>query len=142
MAASKIKKSIWESAEIWEMIEKHRDKDRHQSIAQFIEEAVRHYCCSSDTEDHKEILTRELMNALRYVIKGSENHIAATLFKMAGEQATLSLIIADQIIKEIDEETMREYRNEAYDIIRKRHGVFTFPDAYENAKELAESGDD
>ena len=46
------------------------------------------------------------MNALRYVIKGSENHIAATLFKLAGEQATMSLIIADQIIKEIDEENL------------------------------------
>ena len=142
MAKKKIRKSIWLPASTWEMIEKHRDQDAHQAINSFIEQAVKNYCCSLETETHKGILTSELMNAIRYVIKNSENHIAATLFKLAGEQATLSLIIADQIIKEIDEETMREYRNEAYDIIRKRHGVFSFPDAYENAKELAESEDD
>ena len=91
---------------------------------------------------HKELLSQELIRVLQDNIKNVENHISSTIFKMAGEQATLSLIIADQIIKEIDEETMREYRNEAYDIIRKRHGVFSFPDAYENAKELSESEDD
>lgn len=142
MANDRIRKAVWLPPETWAMIEKYRDKEKHQSLAQFIDEAVQYYCCSSASEMHKEILTRELANTIRSVIKNSENHIAATLFKLAGEQATMSLIIADQIIKEIDEETMREYRNEAYDIIRKRHGVFSFPDAYENAKELSESEDD
>lgn len=138
MATKKIKKSIWLPASTWEMIEKYRDKDAHQAIAGFVDLAVKYYCCSFETETYKEILTRELTNAIRYTIKDSENHIAATLFKLAGEQATLNLLIADQLVGELDKDAVRAYRNDAYDIVRKRHGVFNFEDALDNAKAISE----
>ena len=37
---------------------------------------------------------------------------------------------------------IREYRNDAYNTIRKFHGVFTFDDALDNAKAINESEDD
>ena len=137
MATDKKKKSIWMPEKTWEMIEKYRDKDQHQSICGFIDTAVRFYCCSFETETHKELLTRELTQAIRYNIKNTENHIATTLFKLAGEQAMLNLLVADQLV-DLDEKTIRAYRNAAYDIVRKRHGIFSFEDAMDDAKSIAE----
>ncbi len=135
------RKAVWLPPETWEMIEQHRDRDVRQSISQFINAAVKHYCCSMDAETHKEILTRELTNAIRFNIKDSENHIAATLFKLAGEVATLNLLIADQVF-DLDKNAIRAYRNDGYDAVRKRHGLFTFEDAVEDARSIAEKKDD
>ena len=142
MASEKIKKSIWLPAETWNMIEKYREKDVHQSIAGFIDLAVKYYCCSFESETHKEILTRELTNAIKYNIRNTENHIAAVLYKLAGEQATLNLLIADQLVGDLDKDAIRAYRTAAYEIIKKHHGVFSFEDAIEDAKTISESGDD
>ena len=139
MASNINRKAVWLPAEVWALIEKYRKKDEHQSISQFIDAAVRYYCCSFETENHKEILTKEITQAIRSNIKNSENHIAATLFKLAGEQATLNQLIADYLIGNLDDNTVRTYRNTGYDIVRKRHGVFTFEDAVEDARTLVES---
>ncbi len=133
------RKAVWLPPDTWAMMEKYRNREAKQSLSQFIDEAVRYYCCSFETENHKELLTKELTQAIKFNIKDSENHIAATLFKLAGEQATLNLLIADQLIGDMDDETIRAYRNEAYDIVRKRHGVFSFEDAMDDAKAIAES---
>ena len=133
------RKAVWLPPDTWAMMEKYRNREAKQSLSQFIDAAVRYYCCSFETENHKELLTKELTQAIRFNIKDSENHIAATLFKLAGEQATLNLLIADQLIGDMDDETIRAYRNEAYDIVRKRHGVFSFEDAMDDARSIAES---
>ena len=137
-----MKKSIWLPQESWEMIEKYRKKDARQSMSQFIDCAVKLYCCSLDSEKHEEVLGKEIINVIRANIKNAENHIASTIFKLAGEQATLNLLVADQIIGDIDDETIRAYRNDAYDIVRKRHGVFNFEDAIKNAEEIASGEED
>ena len=142
MGAGKAKKSIWLPEETWKLVESHREKDDHQTISGFIDQAVKYYCCSFETEAYKEILTKELTDAIKYNIRNSENHIAATLFKLAGEQATLNLLIADHLIGDLDDNVIRAYRNAAYDIVRKRHGVFSFEDAMEDARAIAESEDD
>ena len=108
----------------------------------FIDLAVQYYCCSFESETHKEILTKELTNAIKYNIKNSENHIASTIFNLAGELATLNLLIADHLIGDIDDNAIRAYHNAAYDIVRKRHGVFSFEDAIEDARAIAESEDE
>ena len=142
MADNKTKKSVWLPGETWKMIEQHRNADAHQSMSQFIDAAIRYYCCSMESETHKEILSRDLTQAIQFNVKNSENHIAAALFKLAGEQATLNLLIADRVFGDLDENAVRAYRNNAYDIVRKRHGVFSFEDAIEDAKTIAESEDD
>ena len=142
MTDNKTKKSIWLPEETWKMIDSHRDTDVRQSIAGFIDAAVKHYCCTMDSDTHKEILSEELIRVIHDIIKNAENHIASTLFKMAGEQAVLNLLIADRLIGEIDHEGISEYRNDAYNTIRKWHGVFTFDDAMDNAESINESEDD
>ena len=124
------------------MIDSHRDSDVRQSIAGFIDAAVKHYCCTMDSDTHKEILSEELIRVIRDNIKNAENHIASTLFKMAGEQAVLSLLFADRIVGDIDRDELRAYRNDAYNAIRRQHGVFMFDDALDNAEAEIESEDD
>ena len=142
MTDNKTKKSIWLPEETWKMIDSHRDSDIRQSIAGFIDAAVKHYCCTLDSDTHKEILSEELIRVIRDNIKNAENHIASTLFKMAGEQAVLSLLFADRIVGDIDRDELRAYRNDAYNAIRRFHGVFMFDDALDNAEAETESEDD
>lgn len=142
MTDNKTKKSIWLPEETWKMIDSHRDSDVRQSIAGFIDAAVKHYCCTMDSDTHKEILSEELIRVIRDNIKNAENHIASTLFKMAGEQAVLSLLFADRIVGDIDRDELRAYRNDAYNAIRRLHGVFMFDDALDNAEAEIESEDD
>lgn len=112
------------------------------SRSEFVEKAIRYYAASLLADMHKEILSEELIRVIRDNIKNAENHIASTLFKMAGEQAVLNLLIADKLIGEIGHDEIRAYRNDAYNTVRKWHGVFTFDDALENAEAVSESEDD
>ena len=137
----KSRKSIWLAEKTWQMIESHRDKDIKQSIANFIDVAVRHYCCMLDNDSNREILTQELVSVIRDCIRNAEDHISATMFKMADEQAVLSLLFADLLVNHIDRRELQAYRNDAYDMIRKRHGILMFEDALENAEHVPEGGD-
>ena len=139
--AEKSRKSIWLAEKTWQMIESHRDKDIKQSIANFIDEAVRHYCCMMDNDSNREILTQELVSVIRDSIRNAEDHISATMSKMAGEQAVLSLLFADLLVNNSDRRVLQAYRNDAYDMIRKRHGILMFEDALENAEHVPEGGD-
>ena len=109
------------------------------SRSEFVEKAIRYYAASLGADMHKEILSEELIRVIRDNIKNAENHIASTLFKMAGEQAVLSLLFADRIVGDIDRDELRAYRNDAYNAIRRLHGVFMFEDALDNAEAEIES---
>ena len=112
------------------------------SRSEFVEKAIRYYAASLGADMHKELLSEELIRVIRDNIKNAENHIASTLFKMAGEQAVLSLLFADRIVGDIDRDELRAYRNDAYNAIRRLHGVFMFDDALDNAEAEIESEDD
>ena len=86
MASNVNRKAVWLPAEVWALIEKYRKKDEHQSISQFIDAAVRYYCCSFETENHKEILTKEITQAIRSNIKNSENHIGVSWLDAADDK--------------------------------------------------------
>ena len=111
------------------------------SRSEFVEKAIRYYAASLGADMHKEILSEDLIRVIRDNIKNAENHIASTLFKMAGEQAVLSLLFADRIVGDIDRDELRAYRNDAYNAIRRLHGVFMFEDALDNAEAEIESED-
>ena len=111
------------------------------SRSEFVEKAIRYYAASLGADMHKEILSEELIRVIRDNIKNAENHIASALFKMAGEQAVLSLMFADRIVGDIDRDELRAYRNDAYNAIRRLHGVFMFEDALDNAEAEIESED-
>ena len=113
-----------------------------RSRSDFVEKAIRYYAASLGAEMHKELLSQELIRVLQDNIKNVENHISATMFKMAGEQAVLSLLFADMLVENLDRKELQRYRNEAYDMVRKRHGMIMFDDALENAEYDPEGGDE
>ena len=105
-----------------------------RSRSDFVEKAVRYYAASLGAEMHNELLSQELIRVLQDNIKNVENHISSTIFKMAGEQAVLSLLFADMLVENLDRKELQRYRNEAYDLIRKRHGSIMFEDALANCE--------
>ena len=105
-----------------------------RSMSDFVEKAVRYYAASLGAEMHKELLSQELIRVLQDNIKNVENHISSTIFKMAGEQAVMSLLFADMLVENLDRKELQRYRNEAYDLIRKRHGSIMFEDALANCE--------
>ena len=110
-----------------------------RSRSEFTEKAIRFYAASLSADMHKEMLSQELIHVIRDNIKNAENHIASTLFKMAGEQAALFLLVADKTYDTLTPDVVRVYHDTAYDLIRKRHGVFLFEDALEDAIAFSQS---
>ncbi len=108
-----------------------------RSRSEFTEKAIRFYAASLSADMHKEMLSQELIKVIRDNIKNAENHIASTLFKMAGEQAALFLLVSDKVYDSATPDVIRAYHDEAYGIIRRYHGVFTFDEALENAIEFS-----
>ena len=132
---------FWLDPEVDQQINAHLYVSKTRSRSEFVNEAIRRYVCELDSETNKEYLSKGLTDLVRANIKDSENHIAASLFKLAGEQATLNLLLADLLVNNMDGNAIRTYRNMGYDIVRKRHGVFTFEDAMEDARSFAEGKD-
>ena len=115
------------------MIDSHIPVANVQTRSAFLEEAVRFYCCELDSKTHQNVITSETARVIRDNIKKLENHLAYILFNVAGEQANLSLLLADRLLNMSDEE-IRATRNDAYDIIRRRSGFISFADAMDNAR--------
>ena len=136
----KIKYGFRIHQEISDMIDKHIDKANTQTRSEFIEEAIRFYCCELDQTEHRNIITAETSRVIRDNIQNLENHLSYILYKIAGEQANMGLILADQLL-DLPDEAIREIRNDAYDLIRKRSGFISFQDAIKNAREVSEGSD-
>ncbi len=54
--------------------------------------------------------------------------MASVLFKLAGEEANIALLLADRVYN-VSDYVLRSYRNSAYGIVRKRKGMLSFPGA-------------
>ena len=129
----KIKYGFRIHEDISQMIDNHLTVANVQTRSAFLEEAVRFYCCELDSKTHQNVITSETARVIRDNIKKLENHLAYILFNVAGEQANLSLLLADRLLNMSDEE-IRATRNDAYDIIRRRSGFISFSDAMDNAR--------
>ena len=129
----KIKYGFRIHEDISQMINSHLPVANAQTRSAFLEEAVRFYCCELDSKTHQNVITSETARVIRDNIKKLENHLAYILFNVAGEQANLSLLLADRLLNMSDEE-IRATRNDAYDIIRRRSGFISFSDAMDNAR--------
>ena len=129
----KIKYGFRIHEDVSQMIDSHIPVANVLTRSAFLEEAVRFYCCELDSKTHQNVITSETARVIRDNIKKLENHLAYILFNVAGEQANLSLLLADRLLNMSDEE-IRATRNDAYDIIRRRSGFISFSDAMDNAR--------
>ena len=129
----KIKYGFRIHEDVSQMIDSHIPVANVQTRSAFLEEAVRFYCCELDSKTHQNVITSETARVIRDNIKKLENHLAYILFNVAGEQANLSLLLADRLLN-MSHEEIRATRNDAYDIIRRRSGFISFSDAMDNAR--------
>ena len=125
---------FWLDAEVEQLIDRYLEKAEAPSRSAFVEKAVRNYAMMLENKGTFE-------DKVLDTVKGFEKHMAAILFKVAGEQAIMNLMLADREF-EIDDKTLREYRNNAYELIRKRKGMISFYDAIEDARGVAEFTND
>ena len=135
---------FWLEPDVYSQIEPHLYAADVKTRSEFVNEAVRRYIGELDSKTSEEYVSRQIASVVRGAIGDTENHISRILFKLAGEQATLNLIIADRILGDVDDAMLKAYRNEAYDIVRKRQGVLSAKDARDNALSVSEDheGDD
>ena len=127
---------FWLYPETDEKIDAHLRTSHCRSRSEFINDAVDFYCCELDESQHRNVIATETARIIRDNIQNLENHMAYILYKIAGEQANMGLLLADQLLN-LPVEAIREYRNDAYDLIRKRSGFISFEDAMDNAKQIA-----
>ena len=111
-------------------IDRGTELDRSGSRSAFVENAVDHYIRSLEGEKPD---AEKAIAALR----GFERHMASILFKIAGELATIELIM-NACLVDVSEEHIRWYRNSAYNIVRKRGGMISFSEARDEAEKLLE----
>ena len=126
--------------DVSKMIDTHLSAANTATRSSFVEEAVRFYCCELDSKTHQNVITSETARVIRDNVKNLENRLAYILFKIAGEQANLGLLLADRLLNMSDED-IRATRNDAYDIVRSRNGFISFADAIENARYTPESNE-
>ena len=123
------------------LIDSHLAQTSAKSRSEFVCDAIEHYCCELDSENHRNVITIETSRVVRDNIRNLENHLAHILFKIAGEQATINLILADRLLDMNDPE-IGAYHNAGYDLVRSQNGFISFENAIENARELSEKNED
>ncbi len=133
MKENKKNYGFWLDPEINQLIDENVSAGNAHSRSDFVEKALRFYSKSLTGEGSD---NSKLMQEL----KSFESHMAHILFKVAGEQAIVNLIISDQIVSNIDDAAMREYRNTAYNLVRKSKGAISFKDALDDARIIANYG--
>ena len=111
------------------LMDEYVEKTGAYSRSDFVEKAILKYVAFLDKDKKSE---EDRMIA---AVRNLEKHMASVLFKFAGEQALLNKFIVEQLDYTITPDELRRLRNNAYEIVRKRHGVFRFEDAYSDTYE-------
>lgn len=117
-----------------EMITAHVDAADTRNRSQFVDAAIRHYCCVLDAESNKDLLSDEVLRVMKASVKDSENHIASMLFKISGELSLQNYLLGVMGL-ELTEKEIQAYRNLAYDKVRKQHGFIKLEDVLQDFEE-------
>ena len=131
---------FWLSEKAEKQIDSHLPLTAAKSRSEFVCNAIEFYCCEMDSDKHRNVITSEMSRVVRDNIGSLESHLSHIMFKLAVEQATINLLLADRLFDMTDKEILA-YRNNAYDIVRKNNGFVSFENAVEDARELSESDD-
>ena len=113
------------------MINSHLDFSNKRSRSQFIEEAVKRYCCDLDSQTHRNVLTEETERIMDAKIQNLGNRMARINFKLAVELAVMAQLFADYHTS-FDKDQISVIRSAAMNNVRKSSGFFTIEDAFED----------
>ncbi len=102
-------------------------RDNCQSQSEFIEKAIHFYAGYLSAQDASDFLPPILIEALRGVVRSSENHICRMLFKLAVETSMMMNILAAGL--DISDETLRQLRTRCVREVKQTNGSISFKDA-------------
>lgn len=114
-------------SEVDALIESHKDRNE-DNRTEFVEDAIRYYCCHLDSESNRGVLSSEVIQAIESVITNQFNRLSYMLFKLAEEMSVNNYLHASENPKlsEADYNNLRIY---VRDKIRKTHGWVKLEDA-------------
>ena len=115
------------------MINSHLDFSNKRSRSQFVEEAVKRYCCDLDAQTHRNVLTEETERIMDAKIQNLGNRMARINFKLAVELAVMAQLFADYHTS-FDKDQISVIRSAALNNVRKSSGFFTIEDALEDTE--------
>lgn len=115
------------------MINSHLDFSNKRSRSQFVEEAVKRYCCDLDAQTHRNVLTEETERIMDAKIQNLGNRMARINFKLAVELAVMAQLFADYHTS-FDKDQISVIRSAAMNNVRKSSGFFTIEDAFEDTE--------
>lgn len=124
---------VYFSDETNQMINTHLDFSNKRSRSQFIEEAVKRYCCDLDAQTHRNVLTEETERIMDAKIQNLGNRMAHINFKLAVELAVMAQLFADYHTS-FDKDQISVIRAAAMNNVRKSSGFFTIEDAFEDTE--------
>ena len=113
--------------EVDALIESHKERNE-DSRTEFVEDAIRYYCCHLDSESNRGVLSNEVIQAIEGVVTNQFNRLSYMLFKLAEEMSVNNYLHASENPKlsEADYNNLRIY---VRDKIRKTHGWIKLEDA-------------
>ena len=103
--------------------------DNCSSRTEFIEKAVRFYCgyLLNKESTATEFIAPQLASITEGIVKGSEQKLSRSLFKLAVEVGALTHMVA--AINEIDDDTLHKLRIMCVDEVKRINGIINFEKA-------------
>ena len=133
---NKIGKYFWMRPETNKLINTHVKTDDKRSRSDFLDAAVKYYCCYLDSEADKEVLNDEVIKMSKAVVNDAIDHCCRSMFKVAGELGVVTDLIAALAFRMSDEE-IRKLRAASYDRVRKQHGFIRLEDSMAEERRIA-----
>lgn len=115
--------------ETLEIVDTLFEHDNCKSRSEFIEKAVRFYCGYLLTKESTatEFIAPQLASITEGIVKGSEQKLSRSLFKLAIEVGALTHMVA--AINEIDDDTLHKLRIMCVDEVKRINGIINFEKA-------------
>jgi hypothetical protein len=123
----KIRVPLWITPSVNENIAELCGQDNCRSPSEFIEKAVKFYCCYLRAETGSPYLSRVLTTTMRGMLDSFEDRQASLLFKLAVEMAMMMHIAA--AANEVEPETLTRLRGRCVQEVKALRGRISFDEA-------------
>ena len=120
--------------EVDALIESHKGKNE-DNRTEFVEDAIKYYCCHLDSEANKGVLSNEVVKAIRSVVKDQFNLHCNILFRIAVELGVHNFLLA-QTVKNMTEAKLNVIRQKVTEQVRKNKGFIWIEDVAKDASEI------
>ena len=126
--------------EVDALIESHKGKNE-DNRTEFVEDAIKYYCCHLDSESNKGVLSKEVIKAIYSVVKDQFNRFAHMLYKIAVELGVHNFLLA-QTIPNMTESKLKAIRQKVSEQVRKNKGFIWIDDVVDEDAGITERVDD